>query len=172
MAKQEDVKPWERQPDETAKQFEAFRIYRDLGDERTTKAVSLELGKSLALIQRWSSANKWVERCGAWDMEQDRILRLEQLKDIKKMRRRHADLASAVLEKAAAALEIMEPEEIRPSDLSRMLDIASKLERVSRGDVGDVIEQRDGGDAIEPVQIYLPDNRRDNKEDPFADLEL
>ena len=170
MAKQPD--PWERQEGESTKAYEAFCIYRDLGINRSIAKVVKTLGKSKALLEGWSSKYDWVERAAQWDSEQDRVARQQQLEDIKKMRKRHAELASTMLSKAAEALQHLQPEEIKATDVSRMVDVASKLERVSRGDVGDVIEERDGGEAINPVQIYIPDNARGRSQDEFDDLEV
>lgn len=168
--------PWERQQEETSKQYEAFCIYRDMGTERSLSKVSEKLQKSDTLIGRWSRMNDWVERTAQWDNEQDRIKReaeqKQQIEDIKKMRKRHAGMAQSMLLKAALALQAIPPEDIKPSDISRMVDVASKLERISRGDVETVIEERNGGDAISPVQIYIPDNGRDGKGDNFDDLEV
>jgi hypothetical protein len=69
--------PWERQPKESARAYEAFVAYRDMGPGRAVRAVARELGKSVTLIGRWSSAHHWVERAEAWDAEQDRV-RLEE----------------------------------------------------------------------------------------------
>ena len=165
------LEPWERQPEETAKAFEAFAVYRDMGIERSIRKVGQHLGKSATQIAEWSSKNNWVERCAAWDTEQDRIARREQAKAIKAMRNRHAGIAKALIVKAGRALNRIPDDEIKASDISRMVEVASKLERISRGDVGDVIEERNGGDAIPAVQIYLPDNGRGN-EDTFDDLEV
>ena len=96
-------------------------------------------------------------------MEQDRIAREAQKKEIVKMRKKHADLAQAMLVKAALALKSIPVEEIKASDVSRMVETASKLERLSRGDVGEVIEERDGGKVESVVSFYIPDNGRDNK---------
>lgn len=170
MAK--EIQPWERQNGETPKQFEAFVVYRDMGEERSLAKVGNALGKSKALMERWSSANNWVERAGAWDNEQDRILRQQQLKDIKKMRERHAKIAEAGLIKAAQALKNMNPEDFKPGDIPKFLEACSKLERISRGDVGDVLEQRDGGESIDAVQIYIPDNGRSRDNEDFDDLEV
>lgn len=161
MAKKAD-KLWERLPDEGSKAFEAFAIYRDMGlKERSIAKVSKQLGKSKALMDRWSSRYQWVERAAAWDKEQDRVAREAQLEDIKKMRKRHADLATAMLAKAAKALLRIPDDEIKAGDLSRMVETATKLERISRGDVGEVVEERDGGEATPSVLFYIPDNGRD-----------
>ena len=170
MAKQPD--PWERREDESTKAYEAFCIYRDMGIQRSLSKVAEELQKSDTLMGRWSRTYDWVERAAQWDSEQDRVARQQQLDEIKKMRKRHAGLASTMLLKAAEALQLLHPDEIKAQDVSRMVDVASKLERLSRGDVGDVIEERDGGEAINPVQIYIPDNSRGRSQDEFDDLEV
>lgn len=161
--------PWERQEDETDKAFEAFAIYRDM-ERRTTRGVASQLSKSVALISRWSSTHEWVKRAAAWDAERDRIARQEQIDEIKKMRKRHADLASAMLVKAARALQRIPEDEIKAGDVSRMVDTAAKLERVSRGDAETVIEERQGEAAPPLVQFYMPDNHR-NPDDKSKETE-
>lgn len=167
-----EEKLWERQPGESAKAYEAFSTYRDMGSDRSLAKVGQALGKSKAMMEKWSSAHNWVERAKAWDVEQDRILQKQQMDDIKKMRKRHATIGESMLIKAAQALKKIPIEKITPQDISRMVDVGSKLERISRGDVGDVIEERNGGTAIDPVQIYIPDNNRGRENRSFDDLEL
>lgn len=163
---------WDRQEGESAKNFEAFCIYRDLGPDRSCPQVAEKLSKSVGLMARWCRLYDWVNRAAAWDAEQDRIARKEQLKEIVKMRKRHAQIAEKALEKASLALDYVDPKNISNADIARLMDTASKLERISRGDVGDVVEERDGGEAINPVQIYVPDNGRNSKEDTFDDLNV
>lgn len=169
MAKGNTPKPWERQPEETTKAFEAFCIYRDMGQERSAAKVAEKLSKSEQLMKRWSYTHGWVERAAKWDDEQDRIERetaqREQSKAIREMRKRHADLGTAMLIKAAQALKSIPVQDIKPGDISRMVDVASKLERISRGDVGEVVEERDGGQATPTVTFYMPDNGRDPQSD-------
>lgn len=176
MAETNNPKPWERQPKETPKPFEAFCIYRDMGTGRSLSKVAEKCKKSGSLIGRWSTTYNWVERAAAWDDEQERIERevaeKERIKSIKAMRKRHASIATAMLIKASQALQELPADEVKASDISRMVDVASKLERISRGDVGDVVEERSGGDAISPVQIYIPDNNRGRDKDTFDDLEV
>ena len=137
-------------------------MYRDMG-QRSLREVARQLNKSLTLIARWNGTHEWQKRTAAWDAEQDRIAREAQTEEIKKMRKRHADLATAMLVKAATALQRIPPDEIKAGDVSRMVDTAAKLERISRGDVETVIEERDGGPSIPTVQFYMPDNHRDGK---------
>lgn len=178
MAKETKAEPWERQEGETPKQFEAFVKYRDMGEDRSLQKVANELAKSRQLLTRWSSANNWVERCRAWDNEQDRLLRLEQVKDIKKMRKRHADTGTLMVAVAQKALQKMiDPktkelrEDITSNEIARLVEVGSKLERLSRGDVGDVIEERQG-ESISAVQIYVPDNNRGRDKETFDDLDV
>lgn len=168
MSKGNTPLPWERRENESTKAYEAFCIYRDMGRERSLSKVAEKLQKSFTLMGRWSREYGWVDRAAKWDDEQDRIEReqaqKEQAKAIREMRKRHADLAQAMLIKSARALARIPDDEIKPVDVSRMVDIASKLERISRGDVGEVIEERDGGPATPAVTFYMPSNGRDEKQ--------
>lgn len=156
-----EIQPWERQENESAKAYQAFSIYRDMGVERSLAKVGGELGKSTKMMEKWSKAHNWVKRVEAWDIEQDRLLRIELSKTIGKMRKKHAEIANVMLNRAMKALQKLPIEEMKPQDISRFVDSATKLERISRGDVGEVIEERDGGSSIDPVQFYMPDNGRD-----------
>lgn len=168
MANTNTPKPWDRRQDESSKAYEAFCIYRDMGIQRSLSKVAEKLQKSATLINRWSREKNWVKRAEAWDDEQERIEReaaqKEQAKAIREMRKRHSDLAQAMLIKSARALARIPDDEIKAGDVSRMVDIASKLERISRGDVGEVIEERDGGQTQPAVTFYMPDNGRDREE--------
>ena len=167
MAKKNtEVELWERQEGETNKQFEAFCIYRDMGIDRTHRKVANELGKSTNLIHRWASMNDWTERVKAYDDEQDRLNRIAQQKEIAQMRKRHANVASKMIEKALEALEAIDALDVGAGNVSRLVEVATKVERISRGDVSDVIEERVAAEpAMPPVQFYMPDNNRNQSED-------
>lgn len=154
--------PWEQQEDESIKAFEAFSLYRDM-EKRSIDKVAKALSKSNQLISRWSRVHEWTKRVTAWNLEQDRIVRERQIEDIKKMRKRHADLATAMLIKATQALQRIPIDEVKAADVSRMVDIAAKLERISRGDSETIIEERQGETAAPAVTFYMPDNHRDEK---------
>ena len=160
-------KPWERQERETPKSFAAFCVYRDMGpQERTLPKTAKAVGKSLSMMDTWSQKYGWVDRAAAWDDEQDRLKReadqKAQIEAIKKMRKRHTEVAVKMIDKAEAAIDEILAGEIKPADIPRSVDIATKLERISRGDAGEVIEERHGEAVAPAVQFYVPSNGRDN----------
>lgn len=161
MADEKTVELWERQPGEGTKPWEAFVIYRDMGTDRALRKVAKQLQKSITMIGRWSSDWKWQERVAAWDAEQDKLARADQVKEIAKMRKLQAQRGAKMQEKAMAALEQMEIEELSAADVVRLMTEGAKLERLGRGDVGEVIEERDGGKSEPPVTFYIPKNGRD-----------
>lgn len=163
--------PWERQKGETSRAYEAFCTYRDMGASRSINKTAQKLSKNRTTIAEWSARNDWVKRVAAWDMEQDRIARQAQTDEIKKMRKRHADLANAMLVKAAKALQRIPEDEIKAGDVSRMVETAAKLERISRGDSETVVEERVGEAAAPAVMFYMPDNHRDSKEEENGDTD-
>ena len=165
-----EPEPWERQLNESPQAFEAFATYRDMGAARSTAKVSRELCKSVSLMNRWSSEHDWVKRVAAWDAEKDRKARETQLQDIVDMRKRHASIAKKMMDTADSALNNINVNDVSTNEIARLVEIASKLERISRGDVGDVIEERPG-EAVSAVQIYVPDNNRGKKDD-FDDLKV
>lgn len=152
---------WERQPGESDKAFEAFSTYRDMGASRSLEKTGQTLGKSKAMMETWSRKFSWVERVSAWEDEQDKIMRKMQIEEISEMRKYHADIAREMLEKALEGLRHLEPEELNAVSISRLVEVASKLEQKSRGDTTDAVEMREAEEKQpNPVMFYLPSNGR------------
>ena len=129
------IEPWEQQENETATAFAAFVIYRDLGlGIRSIGKVVQELGKSTALIHRWSSRWNWVSRCRVYDQELDRLIRERHMSELYQARDRHALLAREVQEKVLERLANMSVQEIPVAMLAQMLKIATDVELRALGD--------------------------------------
>lgn len=172
MAKQkEERKPWERLPEEGTEAFEAFREYRDMGEKRTQAKVGEKLGKSETLMSRWSAEYDWVKRAQAWDDEVERQASKNLLKDIAKMRARQRKQAVKMQLKGLQLLDSINVGDAKLSEIVSLMKLGMEQERICMGDVGEVVEQRDGENAAPAVQIYIPDNQRGNKDD-FDDLEV
>lgn len=169
MARSNKPKPWERKEKETVRAYEAFCVYRDMGPERSIAKTGQKLGKNTTTLSEWSSRNDWVKRAAAWDDEQDKIAReiaqKEMANEIRRMRKRQAEAGKFMQIKAIKALNRIAEEDIKPGDISRLVDIGSKLERLARGDVGEVIEERQGEAVTPAVQFYMPSNGRDQHEE-------
>lgn len=163
---------WERQPNETPKAFEAFVIYRDLGNERTIPKVAEALSKSVSLMNRWSQTYNWVERVNAWDDELARQTARELMRDMAKTRARQRKQALKMQHKGLELLKDIQPGDAKLSEIVSLMKLGMEQERICLGDVGDVIEERQSETTVSPVQIYIPDNNRGRGEDDFSDLEV
>jgi len=59
--------PGERRPGESAKAFQAVRLYLEMGPGRSQSAVATRLGKQLSQIQRWATRWGWLARAFTYD---------------------------------------------------------------------------------------------------------
>lgn len=80
LAQREEI--WIRQPEETAKSYEAFSIYRDLGHERSfAEAYRQYSGRAEAGLQPpgyftdWARDYLWKDRALAYDQSKDETIR-------------------------------------------------------------------------------------------------
>lgn len=113
--------PWEQQPGETPPAFEAFTAYRDMGPRRSTAKVARSLGKSTALIQRWSRENAWVVRTTSYDQHLDR----EHLLRLRVARQKAARRGIRVGAKAMRLLESVIESAAQEPDLVKLSDVAA-----------------------------------------------
>ena len=153
--------PWERQFNESGQAFAAFAVYRDQGSHRTLRATAASVGKSMTLMERWSSTWHWVTRAGAWDDEKDRIARMEQTNAVKRMNETQAGLGQAFQAQLVKRLQAMSPDDVMKmtvNEMAKMLEVSTRVERIARGAETDRVghllpEEID--DAFE-----FPDNER------------
>lgn len=155
-----EMVPWERLHDESAKAFQAFALYRDLGPrERSLRRVAAELGRDRSLIERWSVRHRWQDRVAAYDAEEDRRKLARRWKDIEEMSERHAKLALAVQAKLARRLENLDPMELAPRDLVQLLDTAVRVERLAFGVGTEHLRHEVAGPGGLPVQLEVISER-------------
>lgn len=149
-----DIAPWEQQPGESAKAFEAFAIYRDMGVERSVRKVTQRLNKSLTLIGKWSSRYNWPERVRAYDRDLDRQAHAQAVRDVRSMTNRHIRIAMQLQAKALEALEQLNVATLSPKMQLAFLAKATEIERMNRlsaAGMDDSGQQRDGAEGIEVV---------------------
>lgn len=124
-------RPWERQENETKPAFEAFVLYRDMGTKRSIRRVGQELGKSRALVERWSTKNHWIDRVQAYDDYLDKEAQKVAVREYKAMNQRHIETAKLLQTKALKALKDMPDDALSPKYILDYLTKAMELERLS-----------------------------------------
>ena len=152
MAKdQQDRELWERQPGETANTFGYFVIYRDMRypkatdgtavtdgtvpyTKRSLRKVAEITGVDLRQIMRHNEKGSWQKRVEAYDAHVDRTVREANEAAIRKMTQEHALLAQQMIRKATKRLLTIPEDQISAAELVRMVDVAVKVERLSRGE--------------------------------------
>ena len=156
---QQSPDPWERQPDETAKAYEAFAIYRDQGSRRSVRSVGRESGKSRALMERWSSSHRWVERAAAFDADTQRQEIEAWQKQRRDSARRRAKLGQALQDKAAARLVTIDLDVITATQVAQLAREGARLEREAFGEPDRLeISGVDGG-PIEHAALSAEERR-------------
>jgi hypothetical protein len=157
---------FERRENETVKAFTAFTTYLGMGAQRSLEAVRLKLGKSKALIERWSVRHQWVERTAAYERHLSEIerrteesltrakavtwaLRREEHKEIEWQVR--CDLVEAGLKQLERFRDGTKGATL--GDVARALELASKLGRLASGMATDKTELtgEDGG----PIKVEI-----------------
>ena len=123
--------PWDRQKGESARAFEAFLVYLQMGPERSARAVAQKLSKSYTLAGRWSRTYKWVERCRAWDNYLQQEAKKAAATAVRNMNRRHAQMAAAIQGTAMQALQERGADMVNPNNFAAIVKLAAELERQS-----------------------------------------
>lgn len=99
-----DREPFDRQPEESDKAFEAFVLYRSMGAERTISKVTKQLHKRVGICERWSREQGWSYRAAEWDRAEDRHRREASLQAAEDKAREKVMVADLMWETAAEAL--------------------------------------------------------------------
>lgn len=142
---QEMIDPWDRQLDETEKAFLRFKKYREMGSKRSLRALAHEEKVQLSAIASISTKHHWQSRAAAWDAHIDKISQQSEIDEICAMKKRQISLALKAqkvaqqgLEKLINQLENIDEDhsktlsQLRPLDLSKLLDTGCRLERLNR----------------------------------------
>lgn len=166
----------DRLSNETAKAYEAFRIFCDLGAQRSMAKVARKLGKSQTLISKWSTRHGWPDRVKEFDAKLVKIQRDSEQKAIEQQSKSWAartvgarenawSMAQELRAKARKMMEwpleritkkngktIINPARWTMNDAARFVDVATKLEYLSTGQSTERVSHT-GPDGEGPVQI-------------------
>ncbi len=170
------IEIWDRRDTESEPAFAAFMAYREMGLDRSIRAVAAKLERSLTLIGGWSSKHDWPARAAAWDRQLDSANRSGQLAEARRqgtqMQRRHSRVARLSLRIAEVeltrqlnliqggvrvegefdetALPTLELGEVR-----KLAETMVKLERLVEGEPEAIVENREATTWAEKVKMVL-----------------
>ena len=96
--------------------------------------------KSRSLIDRWKDRYNWSERALLYDNEIEKRALAKAVRERKSMSERHIKIAMQMQKKALEALQLLPVEDMSSKDITNMMDIAAKLERLSRGEATEKTE--------------------------------
>lgn len=156
------MKPWERQEAESARAYEAFSLYRDMGPQRSYRAVREKLGRSSGYerhLEAWAARFDWVSRANAWDD----LLSAERLEEARKGERAAAAEATMASNKLfylirLAIERLVEQVEggkrdISPKELACLTSSAKTL-REQTGELGKLVESLSSAAPDDYRQVF------------------
>lgn len=160
---------FEQQGRESGKAFAAFKTYLELGPERSLASVAEKHGKSKTMIERWSRKFDWPARVQAHTAHLTEVERkaaeavaVQNGVDWAKRQEQHREdewqTRGELIGLAREAIGRWKKNPLRCGTLegiARLLDLASKLGRVSSGLSLDPVEKPGEGEAAFMIQIEV-----------------
>jgi len=93
-----DPYPWTRREGESEPAYDAFRMYLNMGADRTYEKVSEQSQKSTALIAKWGRLNKWRARVLAYDQHMETAATDGHAEEMRRVRQGHLQLSEKLLD--------------------------------------------------------------------------
>ena len=144
---------WDQHINESSLAFERFAQYRDMGAGRSLRKLAKDLELNPSTLAEISVKHDWQERVRAFDAYIDKASQHNQIVQVKAMKRRQILLALKAQKVAAKGLKKLlhhldeeKSENLRLEGISKILDIACRLERLNRDEPErniEVVKQQD-----------------------------
>lgn len=148
------TQPWERQPGETTRAWEAFKLYRDMAPAERSMDGAYHLTltepqkaaksrhKAPGAWKDWAIDHDWKQRAAAYDRDQERRRRQERDRvhdaEMKRFRAQlqkdaqaAADVARIALTKGAQGLKDLDMKGAKPGAVASLLRAAAALTGVA-----------------------------------------
>lgn len=149
---------WAQQPDETAAEWEAFVIYRDLRGKRSISECARKAGLSASCVARLARRGDWEARCRAWEAHVDAERRRVFLELQRETIKAHVAAARMLRKKAVKAIGKISEEQLaaQPRVALLALEAAVKIEQSSLGIPTEVTALRvSQGEPVDPNTVYF-----------------
>lgn len=135
-AKEQGLDLWVQQPGETQWEFTVWVKYRDSypGKRPTYGSVAEGLNTTYNVVKKIAQRWNFPMRMQAWMAECDRITMLQRRDEILNMNKEHVDMASTLRNKLKAAIDVIDPVALKPSEIASLAKLAADMERKARID--------------------------------------
>ena len=187
---------YEQHPRESVRAFAAFKMYLDMGPNRSLASVAAKMGRSKTRMEQLSRKFGWPERVAARDahlaeLEREAIERLACEKAVEWWQLHEPARRQAWQEAEEAIAMVREARErwrkssrtVGFEGMARMLDLAFKLKQFAAGmpaEIKEVHNLHTGKVSLEweeaikkayAVTEVLPDGHQSGKTEPVIDVE-
>lgn len=141
VAKEAELELWERQPAETDREWQIWLAYRDMYPSKrpSYREVAEQLGTTVAVVKKVAARWDFPVRLQAWAKYVDNLILKQRQQEILDMNKKHIEMAQALNEKLAIAINAIDPYELTPKDIKGLLQLSTELERKARLNNPDVI---------------------------------
>lgn len=136
VAKESNLDVWLQQPGETQWEYTVWCAYRDSypGKKPTYGDVARQLNTTYNVVKRVSQRWTFPVRMQMWMKNCDDITMLQRRQEILEMNKEHVDMAKTLRSKLNVAIDMINPETLKPGEISSLAKLATEMERKARID--------------------------------------
>lgn len=153
-----DRAPWDRQPGESQRRYDAFRVYLELGRGRTLAKAAHQLGKNADYVRHLAATGQWQTRIRAWNEHLDAVYQARFIERAQQAAEEDASLLRTAMEHVsdAVAAHRESGEPLSPDQAIRWMDIVLKYRRQLYGDPTTATERsQQATDQQPPMQVEV-----------------
>lgn len=170
VAEESGIDPWLQQPGETQWEYTVWCAFRDAypGKRPTYNDVAVQLDCTPKAVQHISQRWTFTVRMQLWMKHVDDITLQQRRQEILDMNAVHIGMATKLNEKLARAIDLVEPEILKPGELVALAKLATELERKAR--VDSVAQEVIMRDAAAPLAAAAEIDAKKTKTGDLAEV--
>lgn len=133
IAEQNELELYDRQPGEFDKEWFLWLAYRDQYPHKTPKLkdAAFTIGMNYKAALKTSSKWSYKARLQAWAQHCNEQVTKNRSKEIVDMNLKQKRLASTMLDKLEKAIEVLDPDMLKPSDINSLFKTMTEIQRRS-----------------------------------------
>jgi hypothetical protein len=147
--------PWDRQPGESEKAFTMFLRYLAIGRTRNYIKVSQTTEINYPTVCECANKYSWKLRADKHDLAKEEEFRIKLDEEILQSRVRQQRLGADMQELGAKGITMLKDytEELSASDISKLIDIGVKIERLALNSSTEITESKLKMEAEVKVEV-------------------